>query len=655
VNIQFTSGKFYATDNNGAPAVGYKIWAYKSPDTSTPAVSYSNQECTVANNWPVVLDSRGEAFIYVKIATDFYFTSPTAVDISSPIWESRKVGAQPVSPIIGSATPVTLNNNYIVTTVPTVTALYNSFQLVMTPDLNNASTLVSTVFTGTGINDLTASGAYLGSTSGSVFTFKIDSVVHSAPVAPTAALSATAGLVTAGNHYVKLTAVTVGGETIPGAASAVVAADGTHKIDVSGIPAIAGDITGYKIYMTKAGGSTYYFVATVITTTYAINTVDANLTVVAPTNGVAADTFTWKKDGGAWHPGIAITGVAQAIMEGLVVISAVITGHTFGDIWAVTVKTPARVNLDTLGNLLVYKNKGGSVVALDGNDMLAGYPAQLILNEALNAWLLTNPATPIFSVPTITANRYRKNITTTYAMVAGDEGYELSCVGTFTVTLLTPPQFSGRFFYIKNAGTGLITLDAGIYNIYGNGTSTFTIGPGGCFQLQSNGVDWHILTSLGFPMLISQQDVSAATSATFTALIPGVKYRLIYELTQNTSTGKIGIRFNGDAGANYQSIIDGVNTIGTTFMNASTTLIHTAYEVGVTYIATATIDFTTHYGNNKMVKVAGSSGYTGIGATFYFTRATISSRYTGASDLTSVAVIVDVGTFTGRVWLYQVG
>ncbi len=544
MDIQFVSGKFYAVDNNGAPAVGYKVWAYKSPDTSTPAVSYLDHECTVANSWPVVLDSRGEAFIYVKIATDFYFTAPTAVDISSPIWISRKIGEQQQNFVTGSATPGTVNNNYVVTTTPAVTALLNNLRLTMTPDVDNAATLVSTVFTGTGINDLTAGGAYVGSTSGSVFTFQIDGVA-------------------------------------------------------------------------------------------------------------SPDTFKWKKDGGAWTTGVAITGSAQTIIEGITVTFAVITGHTLNDLWAVTVKTPVRVNLDTLGNLLVYKNKGGSIVALDGGDIKAGYPADLILNEALNAWLLINPATPVFSTPTITAIRYRKNVTGAYAQLLADQGYELNCVGTFTVTLLTCPEFSGRFFYIRNSGTGFITVDAGIYNIFGRGISTFVITPGGCFQFQTNGVDWHILTSAGGVLLLEQQDVSAAASAIFTGLIPGLKYRLVYELTK-IGAGAFDLRaqFNADGGANYLSNLTAENSVGATFNGLTTAILTTLItSIDADSIVSCKLDFETFLGNNKKVKTYVLSNYLFTGAIIHGAG---TGMYTGAADLTSVSIVALGGTFTGRLWLYQV-
>lgn len=321
MNIQFTAGKFMALDNNGAPYVGAKIWPYLA-GTSTPGTSYSDPDCTAANTWPVVLNARGEASIYVNVGTDFYLTLPTATDISSPIWESQKVGVQQGVVIDkADATLGTTNNNYAAATIPPYRSIPSDFLLVMTPDVDSQVTYGATTFTGSGINDISITGPYVGTTPGSIFSVEIETVYVQAPIAPTAVLSGT-GVITAGNHYVKLTALTATGETDLGQVSGVVAADGSHEIDVSGIPATAGPITGYKIYMTKAGGTTYYYVDTTTSTTYSINVADAGLTVVAPTtnttgDGAGHDTVKWKKDGGAYTTGVSLTALPQSMMEGM--------------------------------------------------------------------------------------------------------------------------------------------------------------------------------------------------------------------------------------------------------------------------------------------------------------------------------------------------
>ena len=456
----------------------------------------------------MILNARGEADIYTNVALKLVFTIPGG-DPTSPIWVVDYVGEMQDSRVAGDAIPVTANNNYVVTTTPAVSVLTLGFELIMNPDVDNTDTIGTTTFTGTGVNDLAASGPYLGTTSGSIFSVVIDATVQATPVAPGAVLSATAGIVTAGVHSFKLTAVTTGGETLPGSASNNVVADGSHKIDVAGIPAVGGEITGYNLYMNKAGGSIWYLVNTtpITTITYAANIADATLGtgvhVAAPTSNTtgagSADTFKWKKDGWSWVTGVAITSSAQILIEGFTVTFASLTGHIEGDIWTITVTTPTRVDLDGLGNFLVYKNKGALIVPIDGGDFKAGYPAEMLVNASLNGWLLINPTTPVLVSPTLTAERLRNNLTADYTLQLSDQGKELSCIGTFTVTLLPCPQFAGHFVYIRNTGNGRIVIGGNGYLIKGYGSVTgrnsFTLAQNiECIQLATDGIDWHILT-----------------------------------------------------------------------------------------------------------------------------------------------------------------
>lgn len=781
MNVQFVSGKFFAWDNNGNPYVGAKVWAYKSPKTSTPIDSYSDPDCTVPNTWPVVLNVRGEAFIYTNTATDFYLTTPTATDISSPIWVSLSVGAQQAGFIPGATTPGTTDNNYVVSAIPVaVTALYENMMLIMTPDVDNAATLVSTVFTGTGINDLIASGAYIGSTSGSIFPIEIDSLARQSDSyiklllhgdgtgATIVDSSATPKTVTVHGDATQVTdADALGGKAIQfdGTGDYLSLADSddwylgtgdftiegfwtpsavtdatfvaqhvdanntfyfdyvasTHKIRVyykdAGAPSVKADYdytwtpvaaTRYHIELVRSGSNLYLFIdgvkITWTTTTTAISTHSLNnlaglLTIGYGANvgtyfagnldefcwskGIArhtadfdpptqayadggVDTFKYHKDAALIGSGIAITSLGQDLIEGLVVTFSVLTGHTLGDIWAITVKTPARILLDNLPDLIsyphgliAYKNRGGSVVALDGGDMKAGYPAQLILNAALNAWLLINPATPTFSTPTITANRYRKNIIADYDMILTDQGYELSCVGTFTITLLTPPEFSGRFLYIRNSGTGLITVDAGTYTIWGIGESTLLLGPGACFQFDTNGTDWHTLTSMGEMMLFNRTTMNAEASVTVDNLMPGTRYLLKFNGTIASTGGAIYpyLLFNSDGGANY-------TRIGwSQWMGNAAVLVYDAGDVRfnlTTSVATViagllmvSIEFETESGDSHNVVAESKSKYYEQSGVAGYSVAEMTCVYTGAADLSSLTFIGTGCTFTGTFLLYQ--
>lgn len=47
------------------------------------------------------------------------------------------------------------------------------------------------------------------------------------------------------------------------------------------------------------------------------------------------DTFKWRKDGGEWTTGVAITGAAQTLSDGQTITFAATTGHTLADQWVI--------------------------------------------------------------------------------------------------------------------------------------------------------------------------------------------------------------------------------------------------------------------------------------------------------------------------------
>ena len=115
-----------------------------------------------------------------------------------------------------------------------------------------------------------------------------------APGVITVALSAVAGLVTAGAHRYRATFVTADGETDGGTISASVTTIlATHgKVSLSAIPLGGSAVTSRKIYRTAADGSTYLLLATLAdntTTTYTDNIADGSLGAAVPSTNTTAD------------------------------------------------------------------------------------------------------------------------------------------------------------------------------------------------------------------------------------------------------------------------------------------------------------------------------------------------------------------------------
>ena len=104
----------------------------------------------------------------------------------------------------------------------------------------------------------------------------------SAPVACVATLIEVAGNVDVGTHQYKVTYVNEAGETEFGTVSNTITVDSTHKqvalTDIS--ISTSGSVTSRNIYRTKAGSSSYYYLAKINdneTTIYTDNVADSNL------------------------------------------------------------------------------------------------------------------------------------------------------------------------------------------------------------------------------------------------------------------------------------------------------------------------------------------------------------------------------------------
>lgn len=124
-----------------------------------------------------------------------------------------------------------------------------------------------------------------------------------APIAPTAALSGSAGNVDNGVHRYGVTFVTADGETELGTVSSTLTVSDktvSGQVSLTAIPLGGANVTSRKVYRTAAGGSTYLLLTTLsnnTATTYTDNTADSGLGAQAPTSNTTSDPelVTWIK------------------------------------------------------------------------------------------------------------------------------------------------------------------------------------------------------------------------------------------------------------------------------------------------------------------------------------------------------------------------
>ena len=500
--IRINNPKFLEVAN-GLPAAGYLVWTLVAGTVDTLVDTYSNRTLTSLNTNPVVLDAGGRADIFTNTAVKLVYTVPGG-DLTNPIWTEDYASEQQNVIADNCAAVSSGDNNFAGTATPLFTSIPERLSLVITPDTDSLSTLGTHTFVGTGVNDLMWSGAYIGTTAGSIFSLEILAAFIFPPAAPTIVENAADGSVTAGAHLVKLTAKTTAGETSLGTASNSVTSGGSKKIDVSGIPALAGAITGYNVYMTEAGGSTYYLVATVTSTTYTINIDDVTLAAntVGPTlnttgDGIGADLVRWKKgSGGSWHQ-VAITAdpeVPQAAQEEIYFTFSVKTGHTEGDVWTQQVMTPVRFDFCGLSPLwLVYKNINGVLTALDAGDFQADIPVVIVAAASQSCWILIDPKVPVLQQ--LQPSFIIKEIIGNYDIQAADARVFLNCSGAGTISLLSCASFANKDVWIKSQDGSVITVNVAggtdrIYRAFDPlGVTTITVGPGSwdCIRFASNG------------------------------------------------------------------------------------------------------------------------------------------------------------------------
>lgn len=112
--------------------------------------------------------------------------------------------------------------------------------------------------------------------------------------------------------------------------------------------------------------------------------VTATYTVIIDATGTP-DTFKWKKNNGSFTTGVAITGSAQTLSDGVTIAFAATTGHTLNDQWVITaisytsqldllIQHFEGVNTEVYGVLEgdLIKKSGSSIAQEDANAFTSG-------------------------------------------------------------------------------------------------------------------------------------------------------------------------------------------------------------------------------------------------------------------------------------------
>lgn len=116
--ITLTASPFMQfTTTAGAPLIGGKVYTYAA-GTTTPLASYTDNTGATANTNPVILDTRGEAAIWLSPAS-YKFVLKDSNDVT--IWTSDNLGGLNISPAFTG-----------VPTAPTAISGTNTTQLATT-------------------------------------------------------------------------------------------------------------------------------------------------------------------------------------------------------------------------------------------------------------------------------------------------------------------------------------------------------------------------------------------------------------------------------------------------------------------------------------------------------------------------------------------
>jgi hypothetical protein len=145
--------------SDGNPLVGGKIYTYAA-GTTTPLATYTDAGAGTANTNPIILNSLGQANIWLTTATSYKFSVYTSADvllytvdnITSPLDSAGLTTTLASPPPIGSTAPNTGAFTTLTATTGTITTLGATTGNITTGNITtvNATTVNATTITATG-------------------------------------------------------------------------------------------------------------------------------------------------------------------------------------------------------------------------------------------------------------------------------------------------------------------------------------------------------------------------------------------------------------------------------------------------------------------------------------------------------------------------
>lgn len=193
--------------------------------------------------------------------------------------------------------------------------------------------------------------------------------------------------------------------------------------------------------------------------------------------------------------------------------------------------------------------------------------------------------------------------------------------------------------------------------LYDNGTSIVKLSPGTAGQfLETQGPSANpVFANTGLSP-VSTATPAGVSSFTISSLSPGIRYKLILNLQQATSTANWTMQFNSDS-ANHQGQTSSFDGSGGTLtfhgIDGNTANISlTSGALSTTSKGQFEILFETTPGSNNNVIVSGIGTYF-HNADGVYANAFVTGLYSGGSSLSTLTIATTAGTFTGTATLYQ--